>query len=94
MWCSSDFKVLKPLLSLLQDDEDIEAQIDRELAEDEKRAREADDGLGERVTDDDGEEERWPTPMEPLEGAFDSDSEYFNMILLSFELCYLLLHCV
>ncbi|KAL6459352.1 hypothetical protein MHYP_G00328240 [Metynnis hypsauchen] len=52
-----------------QDDEDIEAQIDRELEGDEERAREGDEGWIERVAEDDGEEERWPTPLEPLEDS-------------------------
>ncbi|XP_066515313.1 coiled-coil domain-containing protein 181, partial [Hoplias malabaricus] len=56
-----------------QDDEDIEAQIDRELREEEEGVREDDERRRERVVEDDGEEERWPTPMEPLEGALDSD---------------------
>lgn len=36
------------------DDNDIEAQIDKDLAE---------------------EDERWPTPVEPLEGALDTDRD-------------------
>ncbi|XP_051950909.1 coiled-coil domain-containing protein 181 [Xyrauchen texanus] len=50
------------------DDDEIEAQIDKELEEDdlkEDRKKEA------RDLDDEEGEERWPTPMEPLEGVLD-----------------------
>ncbi|KAK7136033.1 hypothetical protein R3I94_014634 [Phoxinus phoxinus] len=51
------------------DDEDIEAQIDKELEEDEPKERK--DVHKHREMDDDEADERWPTPMEPLEGALD-----------------------
>ncbi|XP_065102800.1 coiled-coil domain-containing protein 181 [Paramisgurnus dabryanus] len=53
------------------DDYDIEAQIDKELAEDELKEDKRKDG---DVDNDEGEE-RWPTPMEPLEGVLDPDNQ-------------------
>ncbi|MCI4380519.1 hypothetical protein PGIGA_G00240890 [Pangasianodon gigas] len=53
-----------------QDEDDIEAQIDHEL-EDEERGKEHDEGRSKSGTDDDGDNERWPTPMDPLEDALD-----------------------
>lgn len=54
------------------DDYDIEAQIDKELEEDEDRKK---DVHKHREMDDEEADERWPTPMEPLEGALDPDRD-------------------
>ncbi|XP_016357911.1 coiled-coil domain-containing protein 181-like [Sinocyclocheilus anshuiensis] len=48
------------------DDDDIEAQIDKELEEDVHKHKE--------MVDEEADE-RWPTPMEPLEGALDTDRD-------------------
>lgn len=56
---------------LYQDKEDFEAQIDHEL-EDEEQRQEVDEG---RSKNDDGDSERWPTPMDPLEDELDVDAD-------------------
>ncbi|XP_041862523.1 coiled-coil domain-containing protein 181 isoform X2 [Melanotaenia boesemani] len=56
------------------DYEDIEAQIDKELEEDERQQRgkrKEKKGKAEQLEED---EERWPSPMEPLEYDSDRDS--------------------
>ncbi|XP_056320377.1 coiled-coil domain-containing protein 181 [Danio aesculapii] len=54
-----------------QDDDDIEAQIDKELEEDDFK-----EVLNHHKEMDDEEGgERWPTPMEPLEGMVDPDRD-------------------
>ncbi|XP_048064742.1 coiled-coil domain-containing protein 181 isoform X2 [Megalobrama amblycephala] len=57
------------------DDDDIEAQIDKELEEDEPKEDRKKDAHKHRETDDEEADERWPTPMEPLEGALDPDRD-------------------
>lgn len=57
------------------DDDDIEAQIDKELEEDEPREDRKKEAYKHKETDDEEEDERWPTPMEPLEGALDPDRD-------------------
>ncbi|XP_061634758.1 coiled-coil domain-containing protein 181 isoform X1 [Phyllopteryx taeniolatus] len=54
------------------DDEDIEADIDKELAEDEKqhKAKERSNNAEEQEDNED----RWPSPMDPLEVDSDRDS--------------------
>ncbi|XP_036401876.1 coiled-coil domain-containing protein 181 [Megalops cyprinoides] len=52
------------------EDEDIEAQIDKELEEEEERARRK-QALEKEGTDD----ERWPSPMEPYESVSESDGD-------------------
>ncbi|KAG7332778.1 hypothetical protein KOW79_004612 [Hemibagrus wyckioides] len=54
-----------------QDEEDFEAQIDHEL-EDEEQRQEVDEG---RSKNDDGDSERWTTPMDPLEDELDVDAD-------------------
>ncbi len=54
------------------DDDDIEAQIDKEL-EDEDEHKE--DVHKHKEMADEEADERWPTPMEPLEGVLDPDRD-------------------
>lgn len=65
------------------DDEDIEAQIDKELEEDEKlrdrrkMLKSHKSGTrGHKTEESDEDDERWPSPMEPVE--FDSDRDSPN----------------
>ncbi|XP_016128589.1 coiled-coil domain-containing protein 181-like [Sinocyclocheilus grahami] len=52
-------------------DDDIEAQIDKELEEDEHK----EDVHKHKEIADEEADERWPTPMEPLEGALEPDRD-------------------
>lgn len=58
---------------LKQDEDEIEAQIDRELEQEHGR-----EGWSKSDTDEDGDNERWPTPMEPLEEALDDSKHELN----------------
>lgn len=65
------------------DDEDIEAKIDKELGEDEKlrdgrkmAKSHKSETRGNKTEESDEDEERWPSPMEPVE--FDSDRDSPN----------------
>lgn len=51
-----------------QDEDESEAQIDQEL-KDEEIEKEHDEGRSKSSTNDDGDNERWPTPIDPLEDA-------------------------
>lgn len=55
------------------DDDDIEAQIDKELEEDDLKEDRKKDVHKHKEMADEEADERWPTPMEPLEGALDPD---------------------
>ncbi|XP_012677122.2 coiled-coil domain-containing protein 181 [Clupea harengus] len=58
--------------------EDIEAQIDKELEEDEEAVLKKHKGrltVDNAVSDPQEDEERWPTPLEPLEGLPEPDAE-------------------
>ncbi|KAK2898427.1 hypothetical protein Q8A67_009845 [Cirrhinus molitorella] len=57
------------------DDEDIEAQIDKELEEDEPKEDRKKDVHKHKEMADEEADERWPTPMEPLECALDPDRD-------------------
>lgn len=56
------------LLHPQQDEDESEAQIDQEL-KDEEIEKEHDEGQSKSSTNDDGDNERWPTPIDPLEDA-------------------------
>ncbi|XP_017262543.1 coiled-coil domain-containing protein 181 [Kryptolebias marmoratus] len=57
------------------DDEDVEAEIDKELEKDEKKqGGKTNQKRGFKTERLDEEEERWPSPMEPLEYDSDRDS--------------------
>uniref|UniRef100_A0A672YZI2 Coiled-coil domain-containing protein 181 n=1 Tax=Sphaeramia orbicularis TaxID=375764 RepID=A0A672YZI2_9TELE len=54
--------------------EDIEAEIDKELAQDEKQKDKKKERRGSKSDEQKEDEERWPSPMEPLEYDSDRDS--------------------
>ncbi|XP_051525651.1 coiled-coil domain-containing protein 181-like [Myxocyprinus asiaticus] len=55
------------------DDNDTEAQIDKKLEEDDLKEDRKKDVRKDRDLDDEEGEERWPTPIEPLDGSLDLD---------------------
>ncbi|XP_062854309.1 coiled-coil domain-containing protein 181 isoform X1 [Trichomycterus rosablanca] len=59
---------------MLQDEEDFEAQIDRELNNDEGNKK-ANAEHSTTSTAGDAEDERWPTPLDPIEGVVDDENE-------------------
>lgn len=61
------------LLFLKQDEDNIEAQIDHELEQEQGK-----EGWSKCDTDEDGDNERWPTPMDPLEDVLDDSKHELN----------------
>ncbi|KAM9475755.1 coiled-coil domain-containing protein 181 isoform 2-T2 [Clarias gariepinus] len=57
-----------------QDEDDIESQIDHELKEEELE-KEQEEEQSKSATDDDGDNERWPMPMDPLKDLLDVSAD-------------------